>query len=455
MAEPELVDALRAHLFEWLPRQGWFDAAEAELDEVEVVRTEVLARGWPLVVWVPLDVEIAGREIVVQTVIAMAPEVPDAVPDAAILGEMPSASGPVMAYDALADPVAAAAFVSAVVPSISAPVIGGVVDDAWRTTVEVGADEEVVLHRRLQVGPHPDVELPSAVAERVGASVRVPKEVWRRDAHDLAIARRRPRKAESAAVLARRSVDELLRRRCSPRENPSDVVTESTELGRALAALHVALADRFGVVPETAENTVRVLLGRLPRRLDDEAAALVEATYRRITVADDLGQCVRVHGNLDLSSVERARGSWSFTRFGGASESSLALDRVPISPLADLAGLIGGVGRCAAASVDAASAGAVEPGSAVPTDAGHRELAVLADAWEERTVDALIGGYTSNDDVHRLLPVERVSRDALLTLFELELRVRDLARRPRAPSMLRIPVEEVGAVAGATVRQRW
>ena len=81
---------------------------------------------------------------------------------------------------------------------------------------------------------------------------------------------------------------------------------------------------------------------------------------------------------------------------------------------------------------------------------------MLAEAWEERSVDAIIAGYTSNDEVHRLLPVERISRDALLTLFELELSVRDLVRSAdRGPELLRIPVEAVEDLAAASVRARW
>ncbi len=141
------------------------------------------------------------------------------------------------------------------------------------------------------------------------------------------------------------------------------------------------------------------------------------------------------------------------TRFGCSPDSSLMFEQLPMSPLCDLAGLLHGVGRVAAQALADVS----DPDATGYTEqANQRELAVLAEAWEERSVDALIAGYTSNDEVHRLLPVERISRDALLTLFELELSVRDAVRALIVdPDLLRIPVDEVAELADGAVRTRW
>ena len=70
---PDLIHELRSHLFEWLPRQPWFDALEGEIDDITVIRTETLRRQWPLVLWVPLEVEIDGAPVICQTVLALAP----------------------------------------------------------------------------------------------------------------------------------------------------------------------------------------------------------------------------------------------------------------------------------------------------------------------------------------------------------------------------------------------
>ena len=474
---PELIDELRNHLFDWLPRQAWFDAHESEVAEITVIRTEVLRRQWPLVMWVPLEVEIDGAPVICQTVLALAPVVPDVVPGRAILGEVPSSTGPVMAYDALADPEASAAFVEHVADGLGATsnAVTDLVDEPWLTTIELANDWEVTLYRRVQSGPHPDVELTTLLAPDGRQLTRPPVAVWRKNHHDLATLRRRVRRSVSGAELCRASVTELLARRCQPRENPLDVVEQLGGLGRGLAALHVGLADHLGSAPGVGDRLAVVLGARLPRQLDELAAARVAATYRRLAFADDLGRFIRIHGNLDLAAVEHSRGAWTFSRFGCNPDSDLLLDQEPLTPLADLAGLLHGIGRCAAAALDEAMAQRSGSGAASGAGSGdqrpgddddeapdfyeqaaRRELAVLAEAWEERGVDAVIAGYTSNDEVHRLLPVERISRDALLTLFELELGVRDRVRElDVGPQVLRIPVEAIDELAAASVRARW
>ena len=99
-----------------------------------------------------------------------------------------------------------------------------------------------------------------------------------------------------------------------------------------------------------------------------------------------------------------------------------------------------------------------EPGTpaALELEADRREVRVLADAWEERAADALIAGYTSNDAVHRLLPVERIARDALLTRFELELSIRDLVVSTlRGHQLVSLPLESVDGLIDTPIRLRW
>ncbi|MFN8053104.1 MAG: hypothetical protein U0Q22_16785 [Acidimicrobiales bacterium] len=459
-----LIPALRAHLFEWLPRQRWFDAIDREVEDVTVIRTEAVRRDWPLVMWVPLEVMIDGAPVICQTVLAFAAEVPDEVPDRAIVGEVPTGGEAVMVYDALASPVTAAAFVAHVSGGLTSSSPDRVVDTPWITTVELPQQREVTLYRRVQAGAHPDVELTSLIAEAGHSIVRPPAAVWRKNHYDLATLRRNVRRGTDGAELARASVSELLRRRCQPRENPLDMMASLVDLGRAVSEMHTDLADRLGVSDGTGDALSRNLAARLPRQLDDAAADRVAAAYRRLSHADDLGAFIRIHGNLELRSVERTRNGWLMTRFGCNPDSSLVFEQVPLSPLCDIASLLHGFGVTAASAL--ADVIAERSADAIATQGSdepdfyeqehRRELAVLAEAWEERSVDALIAGYTSNDAVHRLLPVERISRDALLALFELELSVRDAVRElSRDPELLRIPVEDVEDLATGDVRTRW
>lgn len=455
-----MFDELRRHLFEWLPRQPWFDAVDEEIEEVKVVRTEVIRREWPIVMWAPVEVTIDGVAELVQTVLALAPVVPDVVPERSILGEVPSGDGAVMAYGALDDPVAAAAFVEHAGDRIADPTVNGLDHAPWLTVVRLGHHWDLTLYRRLHGGAHPDVELTSALAEST-AGVRPPAAVWRKQQFDLAAVRRNARRGPTVGRVCRDSVDELLRRRCQPRENPLDVVETITELGRGLAAIHIASADRFGTESASGGSLADALVARLPRQLDDQAAALVATAYRRLSHADDLGSVIRVHGNLGVDAAERVRNGWVISRFGTDPHSELRFAQRPSSPLLDIAGLIHGFAATAGEAL-AVVLGAEhdrvfgEPVAPDPIgEAERRELAVLAEAWEERAVDALIAGYTSDDAVHRLLPVERISRDALLTLFELELSVRDVVRSQVGSGLLRIPVEAVDEIPQSQPRRRW
>ncbi len=83
--------------------------------------------------------------------------------------------------------------------------------------------------------------------------------------------------------------------------------------------------------------------------------------------------------------------------------------RRPSSPLRDVAGMTRSFHHVAAAALREVE---------VPDE----ELRVLADAWAERSLNSFLSGYASVDDVHRLLPRSRASRDALFSVFELDRR---------------------------------
>lgn len=458
---PEAVEELRRHLFDWLPRQAWFDALDGEVEDITIIRMETVRREWPVVMWVPLEVQIDSAPIIVQTVLALAPQVPDSVRDAAVIGEVPTSGDSLMVYDALADPESADAFVAHVSAGVGSGTAVSSTDAPWVTSIALGQQWELTLYRRVEAGAHPDVELTGLLAEAGMGMVRPPAAVWRKNHYDLAAVRRAVRRGTPGIEVARESVDELLSRRCQPRENPLDVVESITDLGRSIAEVHVELADRLGSSLSDGQKLVEQLVARLPRQLSQAAVDRIAESYRRLGFADDLGLFIRVHGNLELHTVERIRNGWVLSGFGCDPASSLMHERLPMSPLSDLAGLLHGFQTVAAEALAQVVAGrARERGGPDEPDfheqGARRELTVLAEAWEERSVDALISGYTSYDPVHRLLPVERISRDALLTLFELELSVRDAVRSmSRGPDILRIPVERVEGLSVGEVRLRW
>jgi predicted trehalose synthase len=76
-------------------------------------------------------------------------------------------------------------------------------------------------------------------------------------------------------------------------------------------------------------------------------------------------------------------------------------------------------------------------------EADH-ELRVLADAWTVRNVNTFLAGYADVDAAHRLLPQSRPSRDALLSVFELDKAVYEVAYElAHRPELVDLPVQAV------------
>lgn len=453
----QLTGALGPLLRDWLPAQRWFDADRREVGDVVVIRTEVLRRRPAPVLWVPLEVMIDDAPVICQTVLAVAPEVPDEVPDGAIVGEVGGPDGARMVYDALRSDDDAEAFVAHVGGGLGSARPEEVEDSPWLTTILLTQQRELTLYRRIQAGPHPDVELTSTLATRGVDAVRPPAAVWRKNRYDLASLRRNVRRGTNGAEAASGSIRQLLSRRCAPQDNPADVADDLEALGRTVGELHVGLADAFGATPGEGDALARHLAARLPRGLGEVATARVVEAYRRLGAADDLGSDIRVHGDLTLGATERVRGRWVVSRFGCNPDSALVFEQQPMSPLCDVAGLLHSISTLADDALAAAVGAPDDSGStghAAGPSAATRELGVLAEAWTDRMSDAVVRGYSSVRGTQRLLPVERISRDALVATFELELRVRDAVRRAgRDQELLSLPLSP--DAAPPTGRARW
>ena len=73
-----------------------------------------------------------------------------------------------------------------------------------------------------------------------------------------------------------------------------------------------------------------------------------------------------------------------------------------------------------------------------------RELRVLADAWTVRNVNTFLAGYAEVDAAHRLLPQARASRDALLSVLELDKAVYEVAYElAHRPDLVDLPIQAV------------
>lgn len=410
------TNELSALLAPFLAAQRWYTPVADPV--MAVRRVETLRDGWPSLMWVLAEVRGdggAGRPMWYQLVLGAADEDPVELPPVSRLGSMPTPRGRAWLFDALADEELALEFCRVVDPEgtyASVRGLGGV-----HTNTSLVIDETWVLKvfRRLADGPNPDVEVTEALGGVGYGNVSVPVHVWRKGKADLAVLRRMERSRGEGRELALDSLREVFNLRRPPRDCRLDFSADAEYLGAEVARLHVALAEAFGAHRAQGAMWADDMVAQLHRITDGQLdTARIEAVYKRLRVADDLGMEIRVHGDLRLAKTLRVRRSWMLFDFEGEPARLVAERRRPSSPLRDVAGMtrsfhqVAGVALAEVASPDA-------------------ELRLLADVWAERNLNAFLSGYATVDAVHRLLPQARASRDALLSVFELDAAVHEVA----------------------------
>ncbi|MEZ5323233.1 MAG: hypothetical protein R2698_14405 [Microthrixaceae bacterium] len=368
------------------------------------------------------------------------------------------------------DPLSVASGCAAVAESVARRTVSGAAVTVryapWTTTV-VGRGWELSIHHRMEGAPHPDVELSALLAARGCDAVLAPTEVMRRRGADLAVFHRVRRPGIAGDALARSSLTAVLRDRVAPDRHRLDLASAMGDLGRTVAAVHVDLAETMHATVASGAVLSTWMRERVAGRFDTVASDSVGSVTGRVQDADDLGGCCRIHGNLDLAHVSLGRGGWVLRGFGtGEGTPASRVERT--SPLVDLATLTTHLRRIRDTGVADALAEIERSDDATPEVSGdgdtdvagsdprmrmrraerRREIQRLGDAWERRCVDALIVGYTSEPDVHTLLPWEPTSRDALLTAFELVEQMRRVlgatgagSQGPDRDTELRLPLD--------------
>ncbi len=278
-------------------------------------------------------------------------------------------------------------------------------------------DESWVLKvfRRVAKGPNPDVEVTEALGGVGYGNVSVPVEVWRKGTADLAVLRRMERSAVRAGNWRWTLCREVFNLRRPPRDCRLDFTDDAEELGAEVARLHVALTEAFGAEQADGAAWADDMVAQLHRITDGHLdTARIESVYRRLRSADDLGMAIRVHGDLRLAKALRVRRSWMLFDFEGEPARLFAERRRSSSPLRDVAGMTRSFHQVATSALS-------------EVEYPDEELRLLADVWAERNLNAFLSGYATVDDVHRLLPQARPSRDALLSVFELDAAVHEVA----------------------------
>jgi maltose alpha-D-glucosyltransferase/alpha-amylase len=227
----------------------------------------------------------------------------------------------------------------------------------------------------------------------------------------------------------------------------NEFVADAKRLGEITRDLHESLAsddDDPAFAPDAAtpedldrwahrtQQSTREALALLERRLTSpdfpegrlaEARALVKRRDHYIalineiddTAADDLGSCVRVHGDYHLGQVLRTatpggEGDFMIIDFEGEPSRSLAERREKTSPLRDVAGMLRSFAYAAATL-------AMSAGRSIDT----RTREVRAARWERDVRKAFLEGYlATRDDGAEILPEDAGHVQKLIALFEAE-----------------------------------
>ncbi|MGM1059623.1 maltokinase N-terminal cap-like domain-containing protein [Saccharothrix sp. Mg75] len=416
------LDALADAFATWLPRQRWYAGGGRSPELVHVERVTTLLEGDPGLLHVLLTAD--GERY--QVLLGVRGALPAALDDAAVL-DTPSGAFYAATHDGellsrlLANctgdedgPVFEAEPGARVDLDLPARVLTG---EQSNTSLVLGERYVLKLFRRVQPGAHPDVE-----AHRALHSVGAPHVARMLGSITLRV-------DGSHAALG------ILQEFLPGARDGWDLATadrdaftpEAARLGRAVAAVHGALARAFGprtTVVETLDDTA----DRLHRRFDALAGGVpelaphedaVRAAYDRLRTLRGPFPLQRVHGDLHLGQVLRSGGRWTVIDFEGEPGRPAAERRAPRHALQDVAAML--------RSFDYAAhhGGAADP------------------AWAARARAAFCDGYAEVLDDPR-------SRPELLHALELDKAVYEVAyERAHRPDWTSIPLGAVTRILGA------
>jgi len=333
------------------------------------------------------------------------------------------------------------------------------------------------LYRRLQPGPHPEVEMSRFLIERASFA-NTPKplatlELTLPDAENeepctagvlFGFVRNQGDGWTLAVDYLTRYLDDALNEaapgatppgRVADRPDPDNFfLALARQLGLRLAQMHRALAEQSGDNPafkpepitcqdlaewrQALEDSAETMLARLDRgqaALPEAARGLAGALtgagpqlFRaiRALVPDEIDAMkTRYHGDLHLAQVIAVQNDFYFIDFEGEPARPLAARRRKSSPLRDVAGMIRSFDYAATSAVR--QLGETRP-AVVP------RMNALAEAWRQRAIDGFRAAYRRAMRGCPSYPASRLQAKSLVDFFTLEKAVYEvsyeLANRP-------------------------
>ena len=360
-----------------------------------------------------------------------------------LVGELDGPEGTLIAYDALVDPDLAVAVLHLVAPDEHVEVRRPIVLEHSNSSVVFDEAKILKLIRRVEPGPNPDMEITRQLAARGLPHVLPPLAELRRDDTDLAVLREFLVGATEGWVMARTSMRDLLASQLPPEECGGDLAPDLERLGAAVGELHVVMADAWGSEPgdvATWATQMEAQLAEAEGLAGDQTDLLVHADavrarYRQLADLEDAGAQIRIHGDLHLAQVLRVDDGWRVLDFEGE-PARRRDDRFTVSsPLRDVAGILRSLHYAAATGLEEWD--------------GDEQLAALADSWEARNREAFLAGYFGVPRLPGLLSAESSSRREVLSAFELDKAVYELAYELQyRPDQVGIPVAGIERLVG-------
>ncbi|CAL9272299.1 MULTISPECIES: maltokinase [Streptomyces] len=358
LAEP--MASLDGLLREWLPRQRWFAGKDRPVAELGLLSmTELFPGCLHLLVHtghgpVPAPGGAPPAGDCYQLLLGVR-EHPSPRLGRAVIGRVQD--GPLAGrtvYDALHDPRTAQLLLERLrhpgkagplrfEADPSRPVPGGLAPrllDAEQSNSSLIYGDEFILKlfRRVQPGVNPDLEVPDALA-RQGCD-RVPAPVaWMRTTHPyeatLGVLQPFLNDASDGWTLSLNAL-----------AAGDDFTVQAHELGRAMADVHLALAEAFPPGPP-GENgrTAAAMTERLTAAAHCVPALQpfvpgLRAAFAALSTCDSGPPAQRIHGDLHLGQVLRAGRDWFVIDFEGEPSRPLSERRSAHSPVRDIAGML-------------------------------------------------------------------------------------------------------------------
>jgi len=331
--------------------------------------------------------------------------------------------------------------------------------DQVNTTFHLGRRLTLKLFRRVEPGPHPEVEISRHLTERVHFD-RVPPLAGTLEYEGadgvtaLAVLHGMVPDSVTGWTLALGEVDRYFERVVAlpgppALEHIGWFAEALAKLGARTADMHHALAtaageEAFGGRPMSPDDVLHIALqmrSRAAEAVGREAAVLAEADALSSVPLDAL-RCTRVHGDYHLAQALWHQGDFTIIDFEGDPEVPLAVRRTLQSPLVDVAGMMRAF--MYAAQVRLAAWREREPETA-------RRLEPWADFWSRAAAKVFLDRYRTTARTLAGQSSDPPGFDAVLRCLLVARDLEDLAREVRErPAMAGIPLAALDTIlAGA------